>query len=393
MRCLTRISISLVALCALFLVTVFFLPACSKKQPETKEIKIGAILVLTGPDARSGQNARNGVEMVVEELNGKGGISGKKLRVIYEDDEGDPQKSVSAALKLITVDNVPAIIGPMWSTSVLAVAPLIEKNRRVLLSPTASAPKITYAGDYIFRNTYSDLYEGTKDAEYAYKQLGYRKAGIISVNLDAGIEIANVFSKRFLELGGTVVIKESYEAKTTDFRSLLAKFNEEPIDFIYVMGYSEMGQLIKQARELGIKYPFISTIMFEISDVIKIAGDAAEGTVYSFPSYDPEKGDETILTFAKKFKERYGVLPDPEAAFSYDAMKILCSVISEVGSDPVKIKNTLYQVKNYRGVTGETSFDQNGDVIKPIGFKKVEQGKYIWAVFEFKSKDKAKVGN
>jgi branched-chain amino acid transport system substrate-binding protein len=353
----------------------------TRKLPE--EVKIGAVLILTGPDAKAGQSARQGIQMAVEEINKEGGINGKKLVVIYEDDQGEPQKSVSAVLKLINVDKVPAIIGPMWSTNVLAVAPIAEKHKVVILSPTASAPKITKAGDYIFRNTYSDTFEGTKDAEFAYKVLGYRKAGIIHVNLDAGIEIADVFSKKFKELGGQVVLRESYDPKTTDFRTLLTKFKNQPIDFIYLMGYNEMGQLVKQAREIGLKTPFLSTIMFEISDVLKVAGNAAQGVVYSYPSYDTEKGGEIVKKFAREYKKRYGVLPDPEAAFSYDAAKILCYVMRKFGISSEKIKDGLYNVKGYMGVTGLTSFDRNGDVVKPIGFKKVVGGKYTWLVFQY----------
>jgi len=372
------IGIGVVVVVALAIVLVV---TQTKKEP--REIKIGAILILTGPDAKAGQSARQGIEMAAEEINNDGGIKGKKVKVVYEDDQGEPQKAVSAILKLINIEKVPAIIGPMWSSSVLAVAPIAEKNHVVILSPAASAPKITYAGDFIFRNTYSDLFEGAKDAEYAYKELGYRKAGIIHVNVDAGIEIANVFSETFQKLGGTVVLRESYEPKTTDFRSLLTKYKDKDIDFIYLMGYSEMGQLVKQAREIGLKIPFVSTIMFEISDVIKVAGNAAEGTIYSFPAYDSEEKSDVVSSFTEKFKQRYGTLPDPEAAFSYDATKILCLAISKGGTGPTKIKDELYRIKNYQGVTGETSFDENGDVIKPIGFKKVENGKYVWQKFQY----------
>lgn len=370
-------SISIAVMLALFVV---FVDSCKKKE---EEIKIGAVLVLTGPDAKAGNSAKRGIEMAVEEINSEGGVNSLKITVVYEDDQGDPQKASNAVLKLINVDEVPVIIGPMWSTSVLAISKIAEEKQVVILSPTASAPSITEAGDFIFRNTYSDVYEGTKDAEYAYNELGYRKSGIIYINLDAGIEIANVFEKRFEELGGKVLVKENYNPDTTDFRSLLTKFRAKDIEFIYLMGYNEIGQLIKQARELGLKLPFISTIMFEISDVVATAGDAAEGTVYSFPSYDPQKGGNLVYSFAKKYEQKYGELPDPEAAFSYDAMKILALAISEAGTDPIKIKNELYNIQNYKGVTGKTSFDENGDVTKPIGFKILLDGEYVWETFKY----------
>ncbi len=353
------------------------------KRGESKEIELGAVLVMTGPDAKAGQSARQGIDLAADEINNSGGIQRKKIRIIYEDDQGDPQKAVSAVTKLINIDRVPVIIGPMWSSPVLAVAPLVEKKHVVLLSPTASNPDITNAGDYVFRNTYSDLFEGSKTAEYAYKKLGYRKMGILYINNDFGRGLDRVFMNKFKNMGGDVLVEENYDPKAVDFKSQLAKIKGSDIEAIYLVGYSEVGQILKQAKELGLRTGFISTIMFEISDVIKIAGDAAEGVVYAFVSFDPELGDAKVTDFSQKYEMKFGIPPDPEAAFSYDALKIIASVIERVGTNPENIKNALYQVKNYNGVTGETTFDVNGDVSKPIGFKKVKNGNYTWEVYQF----------
>jgi len=355
---------------------------CQKKVEE-KVVKIGAVLVLTGPNAKAGQSAKQGIEMAVEEINASGGVKSRKIKVIYEDDGGEPQKSVSAVQKLINVDKVLAILGPMWSSCVLAVAPIVESKGVVILSPTASSPKITYAGDYIFRNTYSDAIEGAKTAEFASKELKYGKAGILFINNDYGVGLKDAFKRKFEELGGKIVIDEGYDPKTTDFRTILVKVKERSPEVIYIAGYSEMGQLLRQMRETGIKIPVLSCIMFEISDIAKVAGKAAEGVIYAYPSYDPEKGNEITLKFAKKFKEKYGTLPDPEAAFSYDAVKILALAMEKGGFTSEDIKNALYKIKGYNGVTGKTSFDENGDVIKPVGFKRVHNGKYEWLKLEY----------
>jgi len=356
--------------------------SCQKKVEE-KVVKIGAVLVLTGPDAKAGQSAKQGIEMAVEEINASGGVKSRKIKVIYEDDGGEPQKSVSAVQKLINVDKVLAILGPMWSSCVLAVAPNVESKGVVILSPTASSPKITYAGDYIFRNTYSDAIEGAKTAEFASKELKYGKAGILFINNDYGVGLKDAFKRKFEELGGKIVIDEGYDPKTTDFRTILVKVKERSPEVIYIAGYSEMGQLLRQMRETGIKIPVLSCIMFEISDIAKVAGKAAEGVIYAYPSYDPEKGNEITLKFAKKFKEKYGTLPDPEAAFSYDAVKILALAMEKGGFTSEDIKNALYKIKGYNGITGKTSFDENGDVIKPVGFKRVHNGKYEWLKLEY----------
>jgi len=369
------IGITIVVVVAL---AIMLIVTQTKKEPG--EIKIGAILVLTGPYAKVGQSAKQGIEMAIEEINGKGGIQDKKIRLIYEDDQGTPQKAVSAIRKLITVDKVPTIIGPLGSSAVLAIAPIAEKEHIVAISPTASAPEITHAGDYIFRVTYSDTFEGSKMAEYALKESKYKKIALLYINNDYGIGLKKSFKKKFKELGGQIVIDEAYDAKATDFRTHLLQIRESAPDAIYLTGYSEMGQILKQAKELGIVIPFLSCIMVEISDVVKIAKEAAERVIYTHPAYDPEKGDESALRFAKKFKKKYGTLPDPEAAFSYDAMKILTLAIERGGITADGIKNVLYQIKGYEGVTGETTFDENGDVIKSIGIKKIEKGEYIWVI-------------
>jgi len=376
MKRICSLVVILLIICGLIWVS------CQKKVEE-KVVKIGAVLVLTGPDAKAGQSAKQGIEMAVEEINASGGVKSRKIKVIYEDDGGEPQKSVSAVQKLINVDKVLAILGPMWSSCVLAVAPIVESKGVVILSPTASSPKITYAGDYIFRNTYSDAIEGAKTAEFASKELKYGKAGILFINNDYGVGLKDAFKRKFEELGGKIVIDEGYDPKTTDFRTILVKVKERSPEVIYIAGYSEMGQLLRQMRETGIKIPVLSCIMFEISDIAKVAGKAAEGVIYAYPSYDPEKGNEITLKFAKKFKEKYGTLPDPEAAFSYDAVKILALAMEKGGFTSEDIKNALYKIKGYNGITGKTSFDENGDVIKPVGFKRVHNGKYEWLKLEY----------
>ena len=375
-------SISLVVLCTLALVTLLFTPGCSKKS-EPKEIKIGAILILTGSDAKAGQSAKQGIDMAVKEVNGKGGINKKKVRIIFEDDQGEPEKAVTAVRKLINVDKVSAIIGPMWSSSVLAVSPIVEKEHVVILSPTASSPKITQAGDFVFRNTYSDILEGAKAAQYAYNNLKYKSAALIFINNDYGLGLKDAFKEKFLKLGGQIIDEESYDPKSTDFRTQLVKINKLNPEVIYLVGYSEMGKVLVQAKELGISIPFMSCIMFGIGDVIAVAGEAAEGVTYTYPSYDPEHRDKVTQEFGKQYKEKYGTLPDPEAAFAYDATNILFFAMTKGGLDSNSIKNALYQIKDYNGVTGLTGFNADGDVIKPIGFKKIVNGKPVWVVFTF----------
>lgn len=369
--------ISIIGIAALATLVLTF--SCAKKE----EIKIGAILPLTGEGAKYGQSAKRGIDLAVEEINLKGGIKGKKLTVVYEDSKGDPKEGTSAIQKLITMEKVPAIIGAMASSVTLAVAPIAEKNKVVLLSPASSAPKITYAGDYIFRNCYSDLYEGRKMAHYIYNETTYRKIAIIHINNDYGIGLRDAFRGEFTKLGGNVTATETYGFGTTDFRTQISKIKDANPDAVYIVGYAEMGRLLVQAKELGLKVPFFSCIMFEDPDILKVAGEVAEGIVYTFPSYNPESKEDVVANFVSSFEKKYNQKPDGFAANAYDALKILVVAIKEGGEKSQQIKKALYSIKNYPGVTGETSFDKNGDVIKLIGIKRVEKGDFKWIRFKY----------
>jgi len=353
---------------------------CAKRE---KVIKIGAILPLTGEAAKYGQSAKRGLGLALEEINTSGGVGGKKLSLIYEDSKANPKEGVNAIQKLITIHKVPAIIGAMASSVTLAIAPIAEKNKTVLLSPASSAPKITYAGDYIFRNCYSDIYEGTKMADYIWNETFYRIIGIIYINNDYGIGLKVAFEKRFTKLGGEVIISEPYEFGSTDFRAQISKVKNANPDAIYIIGYSEIGRLLRQAKETDLNKPFFSVIMFEDPDILKIAREAAEGVIYTFPSYDPESQEKQIRDFVEAFKKKYGQIPDGFTANSYDALKILVLAIEKGGEDSEGIKNALYTIKDFPGVTGRTLFDANGDVQKPIGIKTVKDGRFIWLKFKY----------
>ncbi len=356
---------------------------CSKKKQEAKEIKIGAILPLTGSGAKYGQSAKKGIDLAVEEINALGGIRDKTLRVIYEDSMLDPKQGVSAINKLVTVNKVPAIIGAMASSVTLAIAPIAEKNNIVLLSPASSAPEISKAGDYIFRNTYSDIYEGPKISSYAYDELGFRRVAILYINNDFGVGLSKAFQQSFVRLGGKIVVVESYEQDSSDFRTQLNKIKQSEPDSIYLVGYAEMGLILRQAKETGMSNQFLSCIMFEDPKILEVAKEAAEGIIYAYPAYDPDGGQQNVSNFVSKFQQKYNKKPDVYAASSYDSLKILAYAVNKGGFGAASIKQTLYSIKDFPGVTGSTTFDSNGDVTKPIGIKQVQNGKFTWLQTEF----------
>jgi len=370
-----------ISIIVVFVLASIFILFPLKKASEV--IKIGAILPLTGENAKYGESAKNSIDLAIEEINSGKGINGKKISVIFEDSKGNTKEGVNAIKKLIIANKVSSIIGAMASSITLAIAPIAEESEVVLLSPASSAPEITHAGDYIFRNCYSDIYEGSKMANYIYNETVYRKVSIIHINNDYGMGLREAFREEFKRLGGKVVSIETYDFGATDFRTQIGKLMLSRPDAIYIVGYGEMGRLLIQTKELGCEIPFFSCIMFEDPDIIEISGEISEGIIYTFPSFDTDSKKNVVEDFVNSYKSKYNERPDGFAANTYDALKILSLAIKKGGDKGYKIKEALYTIKDYPGVTGKTSFDINGDVVKPIGIKTVENGKFKWVVFEY----------
>ncbi len=360
----------------LFLAILFFSSSCFKK--EAKEIMIGAILALTGDSGKYGESSKRGIDLGIEEINNAGGILGRSLRIIYEDSEADPKKAVAAFQKLVNIHKITAIIGPMTSSSTLAVAPIAEQHEVVVLTPTASAPSITNAGDYIFRNVASDMFEGTIMARFAFSDLNLTKIAILYINNDFGLGLRDAFSAEFIKLGGIVTIMESFEQNATDFRTQITKISQFAPEGIYIVGYNEMGRIVKQVGEFGIKAQILSFSMFEDPGILEIASSAANGTIFTSQSFSPNIKEEGTTVFFDKYKEKYGVFPDIFAGLAYDAVRILALAIERGGLNSIEIKDSLYNITNFPGITGETSFDKYGDVEKVIHFKLVVENEFIW---------------
>lgn len=349
---------------------------CVKK--EEKEIKIGAILALTGDAAKYGESVKNGFEFALQEKNSSGGIKGKKIKIIFEDSKADPKLAVSSFNKLIDIDKVQVVLGPMSSSEVLAVAPLAEKKKIILFTPTASAPSITNAGDYIFRNVTSDLFEGEELASFAFNDLRLKRAAIIYINNDFGIGLKDSFKRKFEQLGGSIADTETFEQGSTDMKSQISKIKSTNPEAVFIVGYKEMGSLLKQAKELRLKTQLLSFSMFEDPEILKIAGDITNGVYYTYRSFETTSDEEVVKKFIDNYKAIYKTEPDIFSALGYDALRIIIYAMERSGTTADGVKQALYSVKDFPAVTGSLSFDKNGDVVQPMGIKVVKDGKFIW---------------
>lgn len=355
---------------------------CAQGPAEEKEpIRIGSILALTGETASRARPAKLALDMAINEINERGGIEGRPFEIIFEDGECDATKAVAAARKLIEFDEVNVIIGPVCSSASMAVAPIAEENSVIMLTPISSVPALKDAGDFIFRNRVSGGPHGKLMAETTYTDLGLKKAAILYINQDNGIGYTEAFTERYEELGGEILITEAYEKGDNDFRTQLAKIKALNPDSLFIAGQASENAL-KQARELGLNVQITGPITMQSPELVDIAGEAAEGAIYSYSAFDPHSEHSVVKTFRDKYVALHNEEPESFAANAYDAAMLLTTAIEQCELNTECIRDYLYAVKDYDGVSGKTTFDEFGEVSKPLLLKMVKGGEFVQYIKE-----------
>ncbi len=356
------------------IIAIIILALASSKPKETGPIKIGFIAPLTGDAASLGQNSRAAVEISVKEINDAGGINGRPLEIIYEDGQCSGKPASDAANKLINIDKVPVIIGGLCSGETSSFTDAAEKSKTVVLSYCSSAPALTFAGDYIFRNYPSDSYQGSFAADYIYNKLGKRNVAVLYVNTDYGVGIKDVFDKKFKELGGNLLDEESFKQNSSDLRTELTKIKSVKPELVYFIGYTEETiPGIKQAKDLGINVPYFGADAWGDSKIWSTLGSLAEGDMYTMV-YTP-LNDAFKSNMLAKIGNNEITVCTPQA---YDAVKIIAQIITKVGTNSEAIKNELYKTEYKGGVSApDIKFDSNGDVNIPYVLKTVKDGKFV----------------
>ncbi len=322
-----------------------------------KPIKIGATLPLTGDLSSIGISVQNAMKLAAEEVNDQGGVDGREINFIFEDDACAGEKAVTTVTKLVSIDKVPVVIGPACSTALLSAASIAEQNKVILFSGSATNSKITEAGDYIFRNAPSDTFQGKFAAEFVYNQLGARKVVVEYANDEYAAGLKDVFVKRFTELGGQILLSQAHDRGATDLRTQIVKIKDTNPDAIYMATFPvDGGNFLKQTKELGVKTTIIGPETMDDPQVIQIAGDAANGLIYTKPK------ELTSQQFKDSFKAKFGTDPLIFSDFYYDVVHILTNAMEICGENSDCIKNELYKVKDYQGASGTITLDSNGDL-------------------------------
>jgi branched-chain amino acid transport system substrate-binding protein len=351
-----------------------FVVGCGKKEPEV--IKIGAALPLTGDGAVYGQNAKKAIELALDELGGL--INGRRVLVVYEDTKLEPKEAATAVTKLVTVDKVPVIIGPMASSEVEAVLPICQKNKVVIVSPSATDHKLSEAGGYFFRTITSDTYEGREMARFAFKDMGYRKMAVFYIESAGPFGVSEAFSQEFKELGGRILLTEKAAQNAIDVRAQLARIKGNKVDAMFFAGFAaETATMLKQARQIGLNLQILAHQTAEAPEVRQIAGKAAEGVILASPSLDTLTAGESVKMFYRAFRQKYGEDPQNYAPNTYDAFMLVVRSIREHGYEADSIIKGLLETKDYSGASGKITFTQTGDIVQPMRIMTIANGKVV----------------
>jgi len=357
------------------------LGACTKKS---NDILIGEFGSLTGNDATFGLSTNKGLRMAFEEINAAGGINGKKIKLITIDDQGKSEEAASAVTRLITQDNVVAIIGEVASSRSIAAAPIAQKHQIPMITHASTNPEVTKKGDFIFRTCFIDPFQGFVGAKFSIQTLKAKKAAILrDVKSDYSVGLADVFATEFKNMGGEIIADLSFQGGDLDFKAQLTQIRSKNPDVIFIPGYyTEVGLMAKQARELGIKVPLVGGDGWDSARLHEIGKEAINGSYYS-NHYTTESTDPAVVEFMKKYKEKFNETPDSMAALSYDAAKILAAAIGRTKEiTPKNIRDELAKTTDYPGVTGKITINADRNAVKSAVIVQVQgpERKYISTV-------------
>jgi branched-chain amino acid transport system substrate-binding protein len=376
---LTRRSLATIIAIAFFAV----MTSCKKQDAETDtskntlnlnspsntEILIGAVFPMTGPISTYGQESINGIKLALETIN-KTPIKGKIIKLIIEDNKSEPFDSISATRKLIDIDRVHALLGSVASSNTLAQAPIAQEAKVPLLTPASTNEKVTMTGNYISRSCFTDAYQGAVMAKFAKETLGSKKAVIIT-DVSSGYSkgLAAIFKSKFEELGGKVIGDENkinYSQEDKDFRSLLKKVKRLKPEVVFLPGYyNEVGVILKQARKMGIKVPFLGGDAWDSPKLRELAGPEGIKNNYISTHFSADDTDPKVQNFVRLYESRFNKKPGSIAALGYDGILMMADALKRANSlTRDDIQNAIIATNGFYGVTGNISLDQNRNARK-----------------------------
>lgn len=339
-------------------------------------IKIGWFGPLTGPTATDGTHSRDAALLAVEQFNAEGGLNGKKVELVVEDDQGKPEEALKAVQKLINSDKVVALVGGAYSGPSKTVAPKVQQAKIPMVAAYAVHPQITTGGDYINRVIYTGPVQGKAMADYAVNELKKKNIAVLYVENDYGKSIFGAFKENVEKLGGKVAIDRTFKMGDKDFSSLLTAVKTANPDALYVVGYyNEASAIVKQARESGIDVQLLGVDGFDSPKYLELGKANTEGSIFTTSFYTSDSR-EVVQKFVKAWKEKNPEDPDMLSSQSYDATMVILEGLKKAGPDKEKLAKAINETKDLEGTSGKITFGPDHEVIKPVIFMTVKDGKF-----------------
>jgi branched-chain amino acid transport system substrate-binding protein len=367
-----------------------------------EELVIGEFGSLTGNDATFGQSTKNGVQIALDELTAKkeGKIGGLPVRVVVEDDQGRSEEAATVVQKLVTQDQVLAVLGEVASSRSLAGAPICQSGGVPMITPSSTNPRVTQVGDFIFRVCFMDDFQGAVIARFVSENLKLTRVAILKdVKSDYSVGLAQYFTDAFKASGGQVVVDQAYSAGDQDFRAQLTAIKARNPEAVVVPGYyTEAGLIARQARELGIKVPLIGGDGWESEQLIAIGGEALNGCYYS-NHWALDYPDPRLQEFLKNYRASFKSDPDAIGGLAYDATMVLFAAMERLAEqDPTafkglssskagsearkaachKLRDLIAGTSEFAGVSGTITLDPNRNASKPAVVIEIKDGKKVF---------------
>lgn len=379
-----RSARSLVYLLLLAALLAALLGGCSTE----KTVKLGFVAQMTGPDAYIGQAAKVALDERVKEINDAGGINGLKVQLITYDSRSEVPDAVAAAKRLIEQDKVVGVIGPEWSGAAIPIAAIADNAKVPFIATTASNVKVTVDDNgavhpYMFRACFIDPYQGYALADFAYRELGKRKAAFITdVTAAYSVGIQNYFEEHFTELGGQVVAKEGYQANDQEFRAQISKVADSGADLLVIptATYRDAALISKQAAALGLNIQYLGVDGWVSDELLTMAAAELDGAYLSsgVSTESPE-----FQEYNASFEQKHGQKATVYAYYALDALYAFEHAIGvAAAAGPVTgtaVKNALENMQDVQAFTSKLTFekDTHNPYNKPVIIMQIKDGKWV----------------
>lgn len=356
------------------------LTSCKQKGGGVADaIVVGEVAAMTGGTATFGQSSHAGTQMAVDEINAAGGLLGKQVKLITEDDQSKQGEAGTVAKKLISREKVIAMLGEVASGRSLEMGPICQKAGVPMISPASTNPKVTEVGDYVFRVCFIDPFQGTVMAKFALSR-GWKKVAILTDSKqDYSVGLTQFFKEYYTKNGGTIVGEASYGSGDKDFKAQLTSIRGGAPDAIFASGYyNESGLIAVQARELGLTVPLLGGDGWDSPSLVEVAGKAMEGCFFS-NHFSAEDTTPRIQDFVKRYQAKHKKTPDAMAALGYDSAMILFDAIKRAGTTEGKaLRDAIAATKDFEGITGKITLDEKRNANKSAVILEIKGGKFVY---------------